>query len=256
MQVTICAQSADTREAMAHGLPLCHLAYKVGAEGHLYRSGLGLNVRGGLLALSDSGIDGESVYNPELAAEIRQECNLRGLDGILCDFEGNANELKTRFAYESAKLFKKAGLRFYVPESLASAAPSAKVLINSAVVGGSCEELYRKAVLRYGKSRIALQYEPVCIDFVMPSPRGASDFISPQQLDELRKREQSIPYFSRELCANYFTYHDDSRQNHFVLFDDSRSMLRKLALARECGFGEAFICYPDACGEIESLRDI
>lgn len=254
--VTLCAHPVDTREAQDAGLPLCHLAYRIGADGRLYRSGLGMNVRGGLMGLGDRDVTEDTRFDSELLRELRRECDARGFSGILCDFERPPSPFLSRFAYEAAIYFSSMRMRFYLPEAFADAAPGAVLLISAAVIGGSYEEALRKAAFRYGASRIALLFEPVCMDFAMPAPKGASDCVSAEELESIRRRENAVVYFSHELCANYFTYRTADGESRFAVFDDARSMLKKLDAAKRAGFHEAFVCYPDACGDLEEISGL
>ena len=250
--VNICTHPADARAAQEAGLPLCHLAYGIGAEGKLYRGSLGIDVRGGLLSVSDRDISEGTPFDAELTREIRRECDRRGFGGVLCDFEKPPNMFTTRFAYEAALYFSSLRMRFYLPEAFADAAPGAQLLISSAVTGGSYEETLRRAAFKYGAGRVALLFEPVCIDFAMPAPRG-NETVSPEHLEEIRAEHGAVVYFSHELCANYFTYRTTSGISRFALFDDTRSMLRKLDVARHAGFHEAFVCWPDVSGVLDEL---
>lgn len=245
LKLTVCAHPADTHAAEAAGLPLCHLAYRIGRDGHLYRSGLGITVRGGLLGISDIGLADGTEYSDALPRELRRECDIRGFEGVFCDFEGSADEFRTRFAYEAGIYFAEQGLKLYLPERFAAAAHQAHLLIPSAVVGATCDEVYRRAVLRYGSDRCALVYEPLCADFVMPAPCGEQKNLTRAELAGLMAREHAVGYMSQELCARYFTYRDGDGRSRFVLFDDTRTMQRKLSLAEKCGFKEAFISWPD-----------
>lgn len=255
--ITICTNPADALAAKDSGFPLCHLAYSVGAGGRLYRGALGVNIAGGLLGVSDSGVDENTPYSPELMRELKRECDTRAFSGVLCDFERPPTPATAQFAYESAIYFRSLGMDFYLPEAYATSAPGAKLLISSSVTGGACGEFYRNAVLRYGASRVALVFDPVCIDFEMPSPRAdGSDRLSPAALDEIMRREKAIPYYSHELTANYFTYRASDGKSRFALFDDRRSMIKKLDAARHAGFHEAFVCYPDAFGSYQELSSL
>ena len=52
-------------------------------------------------------------------------------------------------------------------------------------------------------------------------------------------------FFSRELCARYFTYTDREGGAHFVLFDDGETLAAKLAQLSGCGVQTVFALYPD-----------
>ena len=51
-------------------------------------------------------------------------------------------------------------------------------------------------------------------------------------------------------------YRDSDGVSHFVLFDDSHSLEKKMALAAGLGFSNAFISYRDAIGSLAALKDI
>ncbi len=253
-RIVLCSLPDDDQLAQETGYPLCHLAYRVGSNGRLFRGALGVNVRGGLLGVSDRDVTGDTPYSPELARELKRECDLRGYSGVLCDFERPPSPELSRFAYEAAIYFASLHMSFYLPESYASAAPGAKLLISSSVIGGSCDELLRKSVFKYGANRVAMVFDPVCVDFAMPAPRSLdADRVSPEELENIRSMQGAVPYFSHELCANYFTYRTGEGQSRFALFDDARSMVKKLDAARRAGFHEVFVCYPDARDSLTEL---
>ena len=52
-------------------------------------------------------------------------------------------------------------------------------------------------------------------------------------------------FFSRELCARYYTYMDRDTGAHFVLFDDGDTMLRKVEVARRAGVSLFLAPYED-----------
>ena len=60
-------------------------------------------------------------------------------------------------------------------------------------------------------------------------------------------------YFSAELCAKYFTYQDEERQVHFLLYDDPATAAQKIQAAAAQGYFAAFLLYRDwgaAAGDI------
>lgn len=78
MQVYLTAAPEDVREAARHGRPLCHAAYRIGADSALLRGNLLLQAQGGLLALSDR--DVPMVDRPDaLCGAILRECGRPGL---------------------------------------------------------------------------------------------------------------------------------------------------------------------------------
>jgi len=256
LRTYICVSPAETSKASQSGFPLCHMAYRIGQGFRLYRSGIGINVKNGIMLLSDYGLDKTAEYSSILVHDIKRECDIRNFDGVVCDFENGENEMLRRFISEAGKYLEKFGIKLYVPISYADAAPTAHVLISSAATGGSFKDYLNRSLFMYGPERAAIYYEPLSIDFALPAPSGEKDKISRSELYSLMKRLNAVSYYSRELGAYYFTYRDDQNRNRFVLYDDYRSMLKKLGMARQIGYLEAFLLYSDACDCLDELKVI
>ena len=252
MDIYICVHPADVRTAEQTGFPLCHMAYRIGKGFRLYRSGLGISVNGGILCLNDLDFDSSSNYSDLLIRDIRRECSMRGFSGVMLDFELPPHDPLLQFVREADEYFDNIGIPLYIPESYANAAHASHICSSTAVTGGSFAESCRSLYARYG-NRAALQYEPACIDFELPSPKGISDRTTSAELKEIMLREHVVPYFSSELCANYFTYRKDGK-SRFALFDDSRSLVRKLETAKHKGIKTAFICLPDVGDTFQDLK--
>ena len=110
--------------------------------------------------------------------------------------------------------------------------PDARVVVSTALSGGTLRQRLRDACRRFGARRLALDLACVRMDFSLPAPYGTGTALTPQQLTELRGRR--TVFFSPELCARYFTY-EQSGMTHFVLFDDADTLHRKIALGTESG---------------------
>lgn len=253
-KVYLCVSPAETTQASQEGFPLCHMAYRIGKDFRLYRSGVGVNVRKGIMLLSNFGLEYTEIYSSILLHDIKRECDLRSYSGILCDFEKSADERLIRFLYEAENMFPDLGIDLYVPATYADHAPKSHVLISSAVTAGSFVESMSNAIERYPSQRIALYYDPICVDIVIPSPSGERTTITRSKLVELIREYRPLSYYSHELCSYYFTYRDNANSSHFVLYDDERSMVRKLETARRVGIKQAFILYEDVRQYIEKLK--
>lgn len=242
---------ADMTAGRAHGLTLAHIAYRVGGGPHLFRANSPVPLRGGMMLIVDDGYDGRGEPST-FCREVIRECAARGYTGVICDFERYLPAL-ARVVAELAPMLARRGWPLYVTERYGPHSGTAKVLIPTALSGGSLRVRLEEAVSQYGANRLALAIERVAQDFFLPSPTGQG---LPLSQDELRARmEQLQPsvFFSEELCARYFTYM--SRQNgaHFVLFDDAASIGKKLRLARSLDIGDALLPYPDVSDLLQSL---
>ena len=87
LKLILTAPPDQARAAQRFGLPVAHVAYRVGGGPHLFRANMPVTLRGGLMVVDNTGFDGRGEAGP-LCQEILRECMARGFDGILCDFEG------------------------------------------------------------------------------------------------------------------------------------------------------------------------
>lgn len=222
-------------------LPLVHMAYVLDAHGALARAQSPPPPRGGLLGLRDCGAP--TLPQPEaLARAIVSECRRNGYGGVLADFDPPRAQTRLPFLQRLSRALGARGLSLYCP--LALAVDGARLLVGTAVSGGSLEALLDAAVCRYDAPRLALDLERVRMDFPLPCPSGRGTPLTGAELLALRQRRPVSVYYSRELAANYFTYTLDSG-TRFVLFDDAKTLKRKCALARARGIEEAFVMYPE-----------
>ena len=114
-----------------------------------------------------------------------------------------------------------------------------RILIGTALSGGSLREVLEEAVAKYDAAQLALGVERTAMDFPLPCRNGYGTPLAPEALDTLRRRCGAPVFFSEALCAKYFTYRRDG-ETRLVLFDDDETVGRKLALAQSLGIGEAF----------------
>ncbi len=243
INLILTAPPSDSRAASQFGLPVAHMAYRVGSGPHLFRAGMPVSVRGGLLALDSTGFDGRGEPEP-LCQEILRECAARGFDGVICDFEGGQIPLLADAVRHLGELLHKRGWPLYVTEAYGGCSDKARVLISSALSGGSLRQRLEEAAGRYGAQRVALAVERVAEDFFLPSPTGQGMPLTREELRRCLEERSPSVFFSRELCAHYFTYMSRHSGAHFVLFDDAGSIRQKLHLARSLDIPHAVLAYP------------
>ena len=90
--------------------------------------------------------------------------------------------------------------------------------------------------------------QPVSQDFTLPAASPNGKTLTPTERENLLARTGSQTFFSRELCAKYFTYTDSDGRAHFVLYDDASTLEAKLAQLAGCGVQTVFALFPDAAG--------
>ena len=210
-----------------------HLAYRLGPGPHLFRGDRTALPKGGLMVVDDQGFDGLGQTGP-LCQEILRECQARGFSGAILDFENRLPPLE-QIAAALDEQFARRSWTLIVPERYGQAAPHARVMIPSALSGGSLQRRLEEALERFGESRTVLALEKRAEDFSLPSPTGSGQPLSPQALEELKRQLSPSVFFSGELCARYFTYMSRENGAHFVLFDDGDTLRRKTEVARRLG---------------------
>lgn len=220
-----------------------HLAYRLGPGPHLFRAD-STAPKGGLMAVDDRDFDGLGPTGP-LCQEILRECQARSFSGAILDFENRLPPLE-QIAAQLDEQFARRGWTLYVTEPYARHTPHAKVMIPSALSGGSLRRRLEEALERFGESRVALALEKVAEDFFLPSPTGSGQPLTQQELENLKVRLSPSIFFSGDLCARYFTYMSRDNGAHFVLFDDGDTLRRKVEVGRKLGIHTFLVPWADA----------
>lgn len=243
MQLILAAPPEDVTAAQAHGLTLAHMAYRVGGGPHLFRSNQPIPARGGLMYIDDGGFDGRGTPDA-FCQEVVRECAARGFGGVICAFDRKL-PLLSAVVEQLGPMLVRQGRSFYVSEPYGRCTATGRVLIPTALSGGSLRQRLGEAAERYGAGRVALAVERTAADFFLPSPDGQGRPLTREELKaRLEERSPSV-FFSDELCARYFTYMNRQSGAHFVLFDDAGSIRKKLRLAEVLGIDRALLCWPE-----------
>lgn len=240
------------KQVQGLAVTVAHRAYRVGRGPHLFRSGAPVPVRGGLMAVDDQGFDGRGEPGP-LCDEIVRECAARGFQGAICLFRGGGVPLLERVSAQLGERFARRSWRLYVPEAYGSCSDRARVMVSSALSGGSLQARLEECAQRFGARRLVLAVERLAEDFFLPSPSGRGVPLSRQELARQLEQRQPSVFFSHELCARYFTYMSRETGAHFVLFDDGATIRKKLQLARGLGMGGAIMALEDVDDLLDHL---
>ena len=239
----LAAAPTEMMAAQSFGLTLAHMAYRVGGGPHLFRANLPIPARGGLKMIDDAGFDGRGDPGP-FCQEVMRECTARGYTGVICGFD-RPFPLLGRVIAELSPLLERQGWPFYISELYARYSDTAKILIPTALSGGSLHQRLEEAAAQYGASRIALAVERAAEDFFLPSPTGQGIPLSQEALQARIEERSPTIFFSGELCAHYFTYMNKQNGAHFILFDDASSIRKKLHVARTLDISDALLPYPE-----------
>lgn len=238
--------------ASEYGLTPAHLAYRVGNGPHLFRTQAPTPLRGGIMVADHLGFDGQGSPEP-FCQEVVRECAARGFAGMFCDFEGMPIPVLKRALESLAAVFQKRRWSLYVPEAYALPAPAVKVVISTALSGGSLKQRLSDAAAAHGADHLALGLEWVAEDFTLPAMQGTGKPLTREELDRLLGERAPAVYFSDELCAHYFTYMNTGQSAHFILYDDASSMVKKLYVAAALGIREGFLPDPGSAALLKGL---
>ena len=206
-----------------------HLAYRISPTLRLLRLQGAQHLRGGVMAVCDCPESPRG--DPGLfAMELLRECTFRGFRGVILDLERPTHPLIPVLP-RLESLLTRQGIALFLPEKYAASLPNAKVLLSSAISGGSLAQRLNESTQRFGRDRLVLAVEKTAEDFLLPAPSGSGCPLTPTQLQP----HTAPAFFSPALCAQYSTYRDNEGRIHLVLFDDAHSITRKIHLARRAG---------------------
>lgn len=244
MQVYLAVTPGELQEASQHFRSFAHVAYRIGPESSLLRQNLLIQTRSGLLSVSDR--EAPPIGDPEaLCAAVLRECGRRSYNGVLLDFEEPPRQDRLAFVQKLSQVLSSGRRGLFLPPAYAKAAPGAASLVCTAVSGGNFTEYLREAVRsRGGAGRLALDVQRLRMDFTLPARSGEGTPLTADAFRELIRREAPSTFFSKDLCARYFTYTQDDKA-HFVLFDDAETLNQKLRTGASLGFAAAFLMWPE-----------
>ena len=210
-----------------------YTGYTVRSDGHLYSSGK-MFFRGGMLFITLSQ-KYDMRRNVDLMREITTVCRRHSSAGIVLSSQFDCSRL--------CEMLRR-NLSCEIYSDCEKCAPPCKIIISSAISGGSLRERLASASEKYGKENISLGIEPVRCDFTLPSYGGVGKSMTLYETQEQIRRYRVRSFYSDELCENYYTYRENGNA-HMVLFDNSISIKRKIALSASLGISDVFMAYPD-----------
>jgi hypothetical protein len=222
------------------------LCYRAGNGPKLYRNAPPSAIKGGLLAVSDTALE-QIGSNGYFCRQAVRECQARGASGLFANWSKPPSPQMQGLTAALEEALTQQNLSLWVTEDYGSCCTGAKVLISSALSGGTLRLRLKEAAERFTPERTVLAIERICADFPLPAPDGEGTHLSPQAFQELKEAFHPTVHDSPPLCAHYFTY---SKENsvHFVLFDTADSVKKKLCLAKELGLSAVFFAW-DEVGE-------
>ncbi|MEA4920138.1 MAG: hypothetical protein VB078_04390 [Clostridiaceae bacterium] len=228
----------DVPQATALGFPCAYLVYTADSGSLKITSPPG--PKGGLMGLYGTGVPLGGVDAERVAGEIAAQIKRRGFGGLLLDMP--VTDDGAAFVSRLCPFIASMGIVHYVPVEFASRAPQAKLILPSAISGGSFSEMLERYCSNFPPSRLCLELIKTQNDFTMPSQDPSGRPLSKQEFDYLLSRSGG-GYYSSDLYCRYFTYTGNDGAPHFVMFDDRVSAREKALLASRMGFFSCFALY-------------
>ena len=256
LSLILTAPPSQAQAARAYGLPIAHMAYRVGPGPRLLRSSVPVSLRGGLLMLDDHGYHPGHSDPASLCRGIKQECFARGFDGIIANWEALPSPECIHMTQAIADLAAGQNWPFYLPERFGRHITQGRVMIPSSLSGGSLRMRLSEAVQSFGPERVALAVERAAFDLKLPSPNGQGRELPVSELERLTATYHPSVYFSDDLCARYFTYRTTEGETHFVLFNDAGTIQKKLQIAGEFGIQACLLAYPEVSDLLPAILKV
>lgn len=239
----ILAAAPEEESAAAERGVVAHMSYRVEAGPRLMRLSSRLPGQGGLLYFGIETLQGANFNF--FCQQCVRECAARQYRGVVADLPERNDKPLHRLVRQLDEALHSRGLVLYVPERFQSGAPNAKVLVSTALSGGSLRLRLQEAMRAYGPERVVPAAQRIMEDFTPPSRSGTGRRLSPEELRELQNQKRPNVFWSPELCARYFTYFTPAGQAHFVLYDDAETLRAKFRLAGELGIGECMAAWAE-----------
>lgn len=253
MESILLTPPALREEAAQFGLPLAHMAFHIGPDGRLHQTGLPPTTKGGLLFAGASEAPGGTANFRPAVRDLLATCQNRAFSGVILDLEQPPTPFLAGLIHGVEEGLSRQNKHLYLPELYANFSQRARLYLSSALSGGSLEKRLTQAAETYGPERLVLCLDRVRSDFFLPSPKGTGKPLSKEELAGLMERLEPSVFFSKDLCAHYFTYVSRSTGAHFVLFDDGESLLKKSKLAETVGIPRCFLLYPETAEFLPAL---
>ena len=233
------AMGADLPQAAALGFPCADLIYTV-QSGRLCRYGAP-SAAGTLLGFYPT--PGEPAPDPHaLARMLLGQARSCRAGGILLDLPEDDSGMA--LAARLSPMLTGRGLPVFLPVTLAEADPNARLILPSAISGGSFTGMLDHFTARFPPHRLCLELMRRRHDFPIPSPDPSGTRLPRDAFDALLQRAGGH-HTSPDLCANYFTYADPDGKPRLTLFDDAATARRMRMHAQQAGITAVFALYAE-----------
>lgn len=236
--VLVCA-GTDSVHARESGLPLLQFGLRLQGDGGVARTLLSSGHQE-YLGVTEQGL---TRVTPILCSQLLAEADRVGAKALFVDCESHTQAVDT-LLHMLDEQTEKHKIRLFVPLCQAQSVTHAHLVADTAISGGCIQERFQKLVHKYPE-RIAADLRAISRDFLLPSADTEGAPLSTQEREALQTQLGVQPFFSRELCARYFTYMDKENNGHFVLFDDADTLQAKCRCLEQLSVSPIFARYSD-----------
>ncbi len=192
--------------------------------------------------------DAEEYITPA----IYDECRRREYTSVFLDTdEPPTDKSSSVFASVSASL-KRRGLSTFCPFSFASFCPHSVPVADGAVTGGVFKDELTSLIKRH--RRMGISISRIISRFEMPCQDASGVSLLPKDLRRLRDAFDSDIFFSPQLMTNYFLFSNAPDKCGYVLCDNADTISKKLRLAKELGFSDAFLIHREISDIAKEIR--
>ncbi len=237
--ILVCT-GVDSVRARESGLPLLQFGLRLQADGGVHRTLL--SGQQAYLGVLDQGM---TRFSAPVCGQLLAEAERVGASGVFVDCE-NHTQAVDDFLRALDKQAAKRKIRLFVPLCQAESVRDAFLVAETAISGGCLQERFQGLTQKY-PGRIAADLRAISRDFLLPSANTEGTPLSIEARNELRCKTGAQTFFSRELCARYFTYMDKENNGHFVLFDDADTLQAKCRCLQNLSVSPIFARYSDVC---------
>ena len=210
------------------------MIYKVSKD-MLLKSNINYHFDGQMMGIFDDNI--EKLENVKrICEDILYEYNMRKFKGIYLDFEyRNSVELVSKLD----ELAFNQNISLYVPHKYVNNVKYASIVIDMCIGGGDIKNILEYAQMKYTSKRVSARISHNILKFYVPSDNRVE-----KVLESIDLRNKEV-FFSKPLCANYYTKMIDERQCEFFMFDDEKSFYKKMEILKELLIKDIFITSND-----------
>lgn len=208
------------------------MLYRVDGQLKLLQAGVkGANSVGQILGM-DCTVGAPMGDVDYLCRQVMGQVKQRQYAGVCCFFSGSGQGVLAQVVEVLSRRCEEEGVLFMVTESYGDIGEYSRVLVSTALSGGDLEGRFRGMIEKYGKNRVMMDIDCMGEDFLLPSPRGSGERRSIGEILRLQKEKRAQAFFSKELCARYFTYENGEHSLRFVLYDDAGTVEEKMKLGK------------------------